>query len=263
MPIPSGACPHDSFLIGSIGLVKADLFGAAADRDQPPCNVLAAGDVLADSGGCKSKPRTCVSACLRQETDDLPAAAPSCIPVDPLEAPPLSVKTMACLARHGIDLQKRPCGATAHPTTESFASEPGTPDIEARPDGSPGWSPKFLADFDLNDRRPWVSELGILPMNTSIWVVEAGPDSSARAMSHPPTPALMAIEELGHQLPLQVDQGPPISQLMASQFVASEKSVLMLVATGASSPRPPSWVSGRRLTFSQPWRPLLCQRTGP
>ena len=224
MPIPSGACPHNSFLIGSIGLVKADLFGAAADRDQPPCNVHAAGDVLADSGGCRSKPRTCVSACLRQETDDLPAAAPSCIPVDPLEAPPLSVKTMACLARHGIDLQKRPCAATAHPTTESIASEPGTPDIEARLDGSPGWSPKFLADLD-RDRRPWASALGILPMNTSIWSMEAGPESSVCAMSHVPAPALLTAEELGHQLPLQVDQGSPKYQPTASQLVESTPAV--------------------------------------
>ena len=149
----------------------------------------------------------------------------------PAHPPAVSQKTIACLVKHGIGPPNR-AAVDAPPVAPVMdALDLAEPDFDARWDGSPGWSPRFIIHADGIDRRPWTNELGLLPMNSSIWSM----GSSFSAARVPNEPCFLLHEVASQHLHL-IGPPHPDEQPMAAQplvhDVASQSSCL----TGPSHP---------------------------
>jgi hypothetical protein len=133
--------------------------------------------------------------------------------------PAISQKTIACLVKHGIEPPNR-AAADAPPVVHEMEKlfDLTDPDIDARWDGSPGWSPRFITHAEGIDRRPWTTELGLLPMNSSIWSMGSSCSATRVSLNEP----CLMIHEVASQHTHPIGPPHPDEQPMAVQPMIHE-----------------------------------------
>ena len=184
-----------------------------------------------------------------------------------LNPPAITDKTKACLAKHGIELLKRDNIDQVAPAPEPIIVETSMPDIDARWNGSPGWSPKFLAHVGSIDMRPWTSELGMLPLNNSIWSMESDHAVLANVTSHTASPNRAAADDAVSQFapligsPTQRDQPITVQQSIAvsdpPESCASDDSGDLAdyesLASASDAPTAPGYANPKQRNFCDTW----------